>query len=216
MTGYLTKINHTGITSELIQQHSCHVEPVAFKAGDVLFKPNDSCRLFLILIEGSIRVELTSKTGRLITLYRMCSGESCVLTTSALLNNEKYYAQGIAETDITAVAIPANDFRQLLQLSPTFSQFVLNDYAKRVTSIVTLIDKMAARDVLSEVSEFLLSHQKDNTVVATQADIAMDIGSAREVVSRKLAILESKGLIQRERGRIVLHDCPSLVEITES
>jgi CRP/FNR family transcriptional regulator len=204
MNSHLDYVNGIGLTPAFIEKHQFHIETVDFSAGSVLFKPNDSCHLFLILLSGSIRVELTSRNGRLITLYRMSSGESCILTTSALLNDEQYYAQGIAESDITALAIPAEDFHRMVEIAPDFSRFVLRDYAKRVTSIISLIDKMASRDVLADVGQYLLDHQKNNEITTTQADIAMDIGSAREVVSRKLAILESKSFIKRERGKIII------------
>jgi CRP/FNR family transcriptional regulator len=208
--------NHIGLTQSFIEQHQFHIETVNFSAGSVLFKPNDSCHLFLILLDGSIRVELTSRNGRLITLYRMSAGESCILTTSALLNDEQYYAQGIAESDISALAIPAADFHRMVELAPEFSRFVLRDYAKRVTSIVALIDKMASRDVLADVGQFLLDHQNNNEIITTQADIAMDIGSAREVVSRKLAILESKHLIKRERGKIIIVQLDGLEKLLDT
>ena len=206
MNSHLDYLHNIGLTQDLIDQHQFRIDAVDFSAGDVLFKPNDSCHLFLILLEGSIRVELTSRSGRLITLYRMSAGESCILTTSALLNDEQYYAQGLAESNIKALAIPADDFNRMIALAPEFSHFVLKDYAKRVTSIIGLIDKMASRDVLADVGNFLLEHQKDNVVVSTQADMAMDIGTAREVVSRKLAFLETKNVIQRERGKIIIID----------
>lgn len=215
MKGHLDYLHTIGLTQPLINQHQLRIDAVNFSAGDVLFKPNDSCHLFLILIEGSIRVELTSRSGRLITLYRMSAGESCILTTSALLNDEQYYAQGVAESAITALAIPAEDFNRMVALAPDFSRFVLKDYAKRVTSIISLIDKMASRDVLADVGHFLLEHHKEHVVFTTQADMAMDIGTAREVVSRKLAFLESKEVIRRERGKIIIIDPQALEHLLD-
>ena len=202
-----------GLSKEFIEQHSIKIEVLDFPAGEVLFKPGVSCQAFLILLSGSIKAVLTARSGRDVVLYTMKTGETCILTTSALLTDQPYYAQGVAETDIQAIAISIPDFHKALKYSGDFAEFVLRDYATRVSSIINLVDTMSARDVMHAVCEYLLhNHDSNLQVIATHRHIAKEIGSAREVVGRKLTELESRGVIQRSRGQVTILDLSGLAE----
>jgi CRP/FNR family transcriptional regulator len=87
---------------------------VELKAGTVLFRPGDACASFLIVLAGSVRVQLLSEAGREIVLYRVGPGSTCVLTTSCLIGSEGYGAEGIAETAVSAVALPKDSFDRLI------------------------------------------------------------------------------------------------------
>jgi CRP/FNR family transcriptional regulator len=208
-------LDNIGLGLNFMQQNGIEINQFQFHSAKELFNPGDACNLFLIIISGSIRVELISKKGREVTLYQIRAGESCVLTTSALLTKERYYARGLTEADVVALGIKPDDFHRLIQLSPMFSQFVLLGYAKRMSTIVSLVDRMATRDTLCSISELLLAENQDGIVKITQKELAMQIGTAREVVSRKLAQLEEKGYIKRERAYIKLIHIEGLTLLLE-
>ena len=201
-----------GLPQNILDANLIKVDLVEFNAQDVLFKPGDNCQIFLVLVSGSIRFELTSKTGRDVTLYRMTSGESCVLTTSALFNKELYYAQGVAESKVVAIAISDIDFYRAIEISTIFARYVLQGYAARTSSIIQLVDRMSARDVMHDVCNYLLTNMNNNNqIVATHDEIAKEIGTAREVVGRKLALLDASGGINRLRGIIEILDESRLI-----
>lgn len=206
-----TTLLDIGLPKSLREEHGLTVEPVSFSSEQLLFKPDDVCQTFLVLLSGTIRVELTSKSGRLVTLYKIKAGESCILSTSALLNNERFYARGLTESPVQALAIFEPVFQQAIKCSQNFAHFVLESYAKRMSTIVGLVDRMATRDVASAIAEYLLAkqhqqHTQQQPINVTQQALAMEIGTAREVVSRKLAMLEQQGAIQRKRGQIIILD----------
>ena len=91
--------------------------PVTLDAGQFVFHLGDTCEAFVILVEGQIRVQLTSASGREVTLYRIEPGGSCLLTTSCLFSHEHYPAEAVTETQIRALTIPKPEFEQLLRLS---------------------------------------------------------------------------------------------------
>ena len=93
-------------------------------AGTTIFGPGHVPDNLLLLVEGVVRVSQTSENGREIVLYRVEEGESCVLTTACLLADEPYAAEGMAETDLIAVAIPRATFDELLAASAEFRGFV--------------------------------------------------------------------------------------------
>lgn len=190
-----------------------HFETVQFSKDTELFKPGDACKLFLIVLSGTVRVELTTKNGRVVTLYKIDNGESCILTTSALLNDERYYTRGITESEVTAIALQNIDFQQALNTKPEFAKYVMEGFSTRMSSIVGLVDRMATRDISASIVTFILDNHIDGKLTITQQNIAMQIGTAREVISRKLSELESQGLISRDRGVIHIIDRPALQEI---
>jgi CRP/FNR family transcriptional regulator len=196
-------VSQTGLTRSILKNSNIQLSVVHFEQGTTLFRPGDSCQAFLILCKGSIRVEMTAKSGRNITLYKMQPTESCILTTSALMNGECYYAQGVAESDISAIALSAETFEKAIESSAQFAQYVLKSYTGRMSSIIQLIDRMTARDVMADVSQYLLSKMDKNSLVSvTHTQIANDIGTVREVVGRKLRQLASENIVVLKRGAI--------------
>ena len=83
-------------------------------AGTVVFRPGDAPSDLLILLEGTLRVQQVSEGGREVVLYRVRPGETCVLTTACLMNEEGYAAEGVAETDLMLAAIARTTFDELM------------------------------------------------------------------------------------------------------
>ncbi len=205
-----------GLPKPLFDSGRLDANVLYVKRGETIFSPGDQCGAFLLLVSGSLRVDMTSRSGREILLYRMKEKETCILTTSALLNDENYYACAIAESDITAIALPTAEFFKALSLSAEFSHFVLRDYSSRISSLISLIDRIASRDVAFDICSLLLNRYDTNNIVfMTQENIAKEIGSAREVVSRKLSVLEQSGLLKCQRGKIQLLDLHKIQEKIE-
>ena len=210
--------DQTGLTTDTLKTHDISLSTVNFQKDSVLFRPGDSCQTFLIVCTGSIKVEMTAKSGRDVTLYRINPSENCILTTSALINNEQYYAQGVTESDVTAIALSSENFYKAIQHSNDFVRYVLSGYTNRISSVIKLVDRMATRDVMLDVSQYLvkksdenINNNADNFIVsATQTQIANEIGTAREVVGRKLQLLEAEGIVTLKRGSISILDINKL------
>ena len=83
---------------------------VSLPAGATIFAPGKEPESFLLVLEGTVRVQQVSPSGREIVLYRVSGGEACIMTTACLLSHEAYAAEGLAETPIRAVAIPRAAF----------------------------------------------------------------------------------------------------------
>ncbi|MGH1439105.1 MAG: Crp/Fnr family transcriptional regulator [Cellvibrionaceae bacterium] len=196
-------LDDIGLTPAFLKEKKIAANELHFEAGQVLFQSGDACGAFLILVKGQLRVEMTTKSGREIVLYRMHENDTCIMTTSVLLNHEHYYARATTETAITAIAIPAADFHRALQYSTTFTRYVLSGYAQRMSALIQLLDRVASKDILYELSSLLLRHCDEQNFVQMQQDaIAKEVGTVREVVSRKLAMLESEGVVKTHRGRV--------------
>ncbi|MEM1130683.1 MAG: Crp/Fnr family transcriptional regulator [Pseudomonadota bacterium] len=180
-------------------------EVVTAPAGTTLFAPGQSADHLFLLMEGSVRVQQTSETGREVVLYRVRAGESCVLTTACMLAFEEYSAVGQAETDIRAVTIPRGTFDELVGRSAVFRQFVFTAYSRRITDLFTLIDDIVFQRMDVRLAARLLElAQADDVVRATHQSLAGELGTAREVVSRSLAEFQRRGWIAQARGKVRL------------
>lgn len=187
-----------------------------YKAGTVLFGPGMEPQSLLLLTRGTIKVQKVSEQGREIVLYRVSSGESCILTSACMLayqgqSAEEQSAEGVAETDIEAVAIPRMVFEDLIARSGGFRQFVFAAYAKRLTDLFMVIDDVAFQRVDLRLAHKLLElADEEDAVVTTHQQLATEVGSAREVISRQLQEFQRRGWVRGARGQITLLDRPSM------
>jgi CRP/FNR family transcriptional regulator len=176
-------------------------------AGSYIFGPGQAPQNFLLLLDGTIRVQQTSESGREIVLYRVHAGESCVLTTACLMGYEEYQAEGIAETSVRAVAIPRTLFDELIASSGEFRRFVFTAFSHRVTDLFRLIEEVAFARIDVRLAQRLLALVDERgSVAATHQEIANELGSAREVISRQLQEFQRRGWIKGTRGVIELVD----------
>lgn len=183
---------------------------VRLPAGSRAFHAGDACGAWLWVTRGTVRVQVVSEAGRERVLYRVTPGASCVLTTSCLFEGEPYAAEGVCETDVEAIAMPASAFRELLGLSETFRDLVLADYARRVGDMLVMLEAATTQHVGERLAAYLADRGSAGPVTATHQDIAAEIGTAREVVSRALKDLERRGLVALARGRIEILDAAAL------
>ena len=172
--------------------------------GDVIFRPGSACDNYLIVISGTVRTSITSENGREIVLYRVDTGQTCVLTTSCLLSASNYDTEGIAETPVTALAIPRAMFLELLGTSEKFREIAFNTFSDRLHDLIVLINEIAFGHLDTRLAQYLVSKATDEQVMATHQTIAKDLGSAREAVSRLLKEFERKGFVELDRGRIII------------
>jgi CRP/FNR family transcriptional regulator len=167
----------------------------------VIFGPGKAPENLLLLLEGTVRVQQTSETGREVFLYRVNAGESCVLTTACLLAYEDYSAEGVAETDLRAVLVPRTTFDELVARSPEFRRFVFTAYSRRITDLFHVIEEVAFRRVDVRLAQKLLQLTgSDGTLQATHQTLAVELGSVREVISRQLQEFQRRGWVELGRG----------------
>jgi len=187
--------------------------PARFRAGETIYRPGDAARGWIVVESGRVRVSLTADTGREVVLYRLGAGDSCLLTTSALLSDETMLAEAVAETEVAARLVPVAAFERLLAEDAAFRRAVLRNYAERVGELVVVIQDVLFHALPERLARHLVAAARDGAVEATHQAIAGELGSAREVVTRTLNRFERDGLIRVERARIVLLDVDRLARL---
>lgn len=180
-------------------------------AGTVVFGPGKPPEHLLLLLDGRVRVQQTSEEGREIVLYRVAAGESCVMTTACLLAHEDYSAEGIAETDVRAAAIPRARFDDLASRSVEFRTFIFTAYARRMSDLFMVIEEIAFQRLDIRLAQKLIELARDTGQIrATHQQLAAELGTAREVISRQLGEFQRRGWIGQARGVVDLLDAAAI------
>jgi CRP/FNR family transcriptional regulator, anaerobic regulatory protein len=180
-------------------------------AGKTLFDLGDPCLAYILLTSGSVRVIQPAYNGRELLLYRLEPGETCILTISCLLGTKPYPARGISETPIEGYLMSRAMFTQLVSRSDAFRHYIFSFFAERVANLMELIKLLTWGQLDRRLA--LIMIEKGRIIKATHRDLANEVGSVREVVSRILKEFEKKGLVHLYRKKIVVLDQAGLERI---
>lgn len=178
----------------------------------LVFSQGQPCENYIVLAEGQVKVFTRSVEGRELVLYRIKAGEMCVLTTSCLLGGNNYPAEAVTESSVKAHLLPRSKFNELLDSDREFRHFVFDSFSQRLTALMMQMEQVTLDSVDQRLARFLLQQAKNNRLQITHQDIAINIGSAREVVSRRLKELEKRGVVDLHRGQVVLLRPESLAQ----
>lgn len=201
---------------EITQRIITQAKQVTLPANTTIFHQGDGCHNYLIVTSGSVKVITRTENGREIVLYRVKQDESCILTTSCLMAEQAYPAEGITETEVSAVIISSQDFNLALAQSKYFRTLVFENYSKRLTDVIALVAEVNFNRIDIRLAKFIVEHEKDRMIVLTHQELSTELGTAREVVSRQLKILEQKQWIKLSRGQITIIDKENLTNLAKT
>ncbi|MFQ5586614.1 MAG: Crp/Fnr family transcriptional regulator, partial [Thermodesulfobacteriota bacterium] len=189
-------------------------------AGDFYFHEGDSCRHVALIGEGDIRVYKSGASGREVTLYHVGSGETCTLTASCILANINYPATAVAESETVALLYPAAVFREWIITRKEIQSFVFQALASRMSTVMSLVEEITFNKMDCRVAEYLLHRftkmgNQVSTIQSTHEQIASELGSAREVISRILQEFKRLGAIELARKQIIIKDIEKLHNLAQ-
>ena len=197
--------------SDLIQAFQQAAFLARIPAGKDVFVEGDEVGAIALLISGVVRVYKISESGREITLYRFGFGQSCILTANAILSQQSFPAIATVEEEAEAVMIPAATFREWVQRYEAWRNFVYDLLSQRLVSMMEMVDEVAFRRMDLRVASLLLARQQaGNPILITHQEIAAELGSSREVISRILEDFAARGAVRPARGMIEVLDVPWL------
>lgn len=183
----------------------------------MVFRQGDSCQQYLFVTSGSVRVYSRAENGREVVLYRVQDNESCTLTTACLFAHNPYPAEGITETETSAIAIPQKVFDQGLAQSDAFRQMIFDQYARRLSDVIHRVEDISFGHIDIRLARQLVKLCPQNAQLSiTHQALANELGTAREVISRQLKQFERNRLIQLQRGQIQITDLSGLRAIADS
>jgi len=192
-----------------------HVQARALPKGTPLFHAGDAVQGFTVVLSGKVGVYLTGAGGREILLYDITPGKTCVQSTIGLMSQELYSAEAVCEVDTRLAFLPRPLFSALLGTSPAFRDYVFSAFAERMQSMMHLLEQVAFVRVETRLAAALLKLAEGGVVRATHSELATHIGSAREVVSRRLDAMAKRGFVQLDRGLVTLANPAALRAFAE-
>lgn len=166
-----------------------------------------------MLLSGSVRVSKTGANGRELQLYRVPPGESCIITSSCLLGNAAYPARGTAESDTTAVTLSKILFEQLTEQHPPFRAYIFSLLGERLADLMQLVEEVAFHKLDQRLATLLLI--KGEIINTTHQNLADELGSVREIVSRLLKTFQDRGLVTLQREQIRITNTPALRSVSQ-
>ncbi len=179
--------------------------------GKDVFVEGDRADGMALLVSGVVRVYKIGETGREITLYRFGLGESCILTANAILSQQSFPAIATVEQEAEAVMIPADTFRDWVRRYDLWREFVFDLFSQRLSTVMAIVDEVVFRRMDRRVASLLLNQAKvQNPLRITHQEIAAELGSSREVISRLIEDFVSEGIVRSGRGTVQVLDFESL------
>ena len=184
---------------------------VTYPASTVVFGAGDACQCFMLVQNGAIRVNKILETGREIVLYRLHAGDCCSITTSVLMAGNRYSANAVTEVETRVLLIPKQEFERAFALSAGFRQYVCTELGVRFHDALMMVESLAMRNVEARLARWLIQHGSDSgTITTSHRELASELGTAREVISRHLKNFEKQGLVKLSRKYIELADMSAL------
>ncbi len=183
-------------------------------SGMVLLDESRECTGVILVLSGTIRIYKLSEEGKEITLYRISRGETCVLTVACLmgLGEIPFPVSASAEQPSEVVFIPIEMFRKFFFESQSIQKFFFSSMSAKFYSVLGLVENITFKRTSDRLLDFIISKTAGGAypLYATHEAIASDLGTAREVISRLLKDMESKGIVNLSRGKIIFNPSKSV------
>ncbi len=188
---------------ELLKQIS-NLAEVEIPKGTVILKEDSYIKEIPLVLDGKIKVRKSDETGKEIILYHISPGESCILSITSCINDKQSNAEAITEESSILMVVPSAKVKEWMDTFKSWRKFVMQLYYTRLDSLLQLVDGISFKQTDSRLYEKLqkLQVNEGNSIKITHQELANEIGTAREVISRLLKQLEKEGYISLERGII--------------
>ncbi|TVO76293.1 Crp/Fnr family transcriptional regulator [Sedimenticola selenatireducens] len=210
LAGHIPFLNQQD--DQLKQRFYSQASIIKLQKGQPICHEGNHCSHLSIVLEGTARIYKLGENGKEITLYRISQGESCILTASCILSEIPFPAFAICDTDVEAAIIPANTVQTWLSESAVWRDYIFSLVATRLSNIIHVVEDVVFRKMDRRIATYLCNRaaSESTAIRVTHQEIASELGTSREVVSRILKDFEHEDLIKVTRGAIQLIDLDTL------
>jgi CRP/FNR family transcriptional regulator len=184
------------------------------KAGDVIMRKGQFIKHTMLVLKGTIKIYRNDNEGGEFFMYHLLPGQACAISMICATQAETSQITAIAVEDSTLLVIPLKMMEKWMAEQKSWYEFVINTYRNRFEELLIVIDQVAFRS-MDERLEFYLKRQSKNlslrVINLSHQQIANDLNSTREVISRLLKKMEQRGLVKLQRNYIELE--PKMLEV---
>ena len=197
---------------------AAHTSEKTYPQGKIIYLPSvgQSCLGLILVRQGGFRAHIVSGEGRELTLYRLSPGDICLFSASCIMQNIAFDFLLEAEQETAVYQITPEVFERVMEKSVPVSRFINSLMAERFSSVMRTLERTLFRGMDSRIAEWLLKEAGGGIVKTTHAEIAKNLGSAREVVTRILGFFEEKDLVALARGRIIIKNPEALKKLASN
>ncbi len=190
---------------EEMQKYGGYME---MKSGGYLMRPGGYIRFAPIILEGSVKIMRQDKDGKEVLLYYISAMDSCAMSLTCCVQNRVSEIIAQVEEDVKLISLPYEKVDEWMCLFPSWKQFVFNTYQKRFEDMLETIDCIAFNKLdqrlLSLVKKKIELTGGSKILYATHEELANELATSREVVSRLLKQLEKLDKVKLSRNKIEL------------
>lgn len=190
----------------------------SFAPGEMLHRGEMDCAGLYVLKSGQVRAYSISETGREITLFRLLERDVCIFSASCMMKDIRFSISMQATEETNTILIPTPVFRQLNRDSAEVANYTNSILSSRFSDVMWLLEQILFISLDKRLAQYLVQHfaEEGGTLKTTHEEIARDLGTAREVVSRMLKYFQTEGTVKLSRGEITLADRKKLEAIAAS
>jgi CRP/FNR family transcriptional regulator, anaerobic regulatory protein len=179
---------------------------IELASGTQVFEKSNECAGFPIILSGCVRVFKHLANGRRIELYRVTPDEPCILSLGCLLGGGRYPASGITFGATRMILMASGMFSECLAADPTFRNAMFRALGDRLVNAMELVEQIATLRLDVRLAAALLAYGDDPQIAVTHQQLADELGTVREMVSRLLDEFAQQGIVILGRGRIQIAD----------
>ena len=193
------------LQKELAQKIADAGELRMFKEGEFLMRTGQYIRSTMLVMDGLVKIYREDDEGNEFFMYYLEGGKACALSMLCAARQDTSELTAKAVRDTTVVAIPLSYMDQWMSQYKSWYYFVLSTYRERFEELLLTIDHIAFRNMDERLVFYLKRHQeklKSNIIPLTHTEIAQELNSSREVITRLLKKLSEKGLVRLHRQHI--------------
>lgn len=182
---------------------------MSFHAGESLMDPGQFIKLIPIVLEGLIKVIRTDETGKELFLYYLEPGQTCALSLTCCSASRPSEIKALAEEDTMILGVPIDLHEKWMDEYRQWKEYVSSTYQSRFQELLETLDAVAFKRLDQRLMRYLstkLKQQKATELQMTHQEIATEMGTSREVISRLLKQLEKRKWIELGRNVIYLRN----------
>ena len=182
---------------------------VTYGKGDQIHRSDMGCKGAILLLSGLLRVYILSDEGREVTLFRIHAGESCVLSASCLLDSIQFDVIIEAAEAARAAVIPVSVLHPIMDSNPYVGLYMYKQASERFSDVMWMMQQILFMGVDRRVAIFLwdeMARQGKQILKITHDELARNIGSAREVVTKVMKYFAGEGIVRVKRGQVEILD----------
>lgn len=202
-------LNETNLVDEVLKESQLIEVP----AGQSLMEPHHMVKFIPLVLTGRVKVLRVTEEGEELFLYFLNPGDTCALTFSCGVNNNNSIVRAVAVDDAEVLAVPMRMMPLLMSEFKNWYRFVVNTFNHRYEELINTLDSVAFHKMDERLIDYLAKHlatSRTNELHLSHQQIAQELNTSREVISRLLKKMEKDGMVELGRNRIVVSNLPEL------